>query len=73
MMIIFQRDTGINIPVPFVRIQWHIISSVGVDRARSDEVFMEVIHEFQYVSFHGTRNTDIINQATREGDELSRQ
>ncbi len=49
--------------VPLQRIRRDVIATLGVDRTRCDEVFVEVIDEFQYIAFHGPRNRDMIDQA----------
>lgn len=50
-------------PVALGRIRRYVVPSFGVNRARVNEVFVEVVHKFKDITVHRSGNGDVVDQA----------
>jgi hypothetical protein len=43
-----------SIPIPFVGVGWNVVPPLFVDRARGDEMFVQVVNVLENITLHCT-------------------
>mgnify|MGYP001286522248 CR=1 FL=1 len=51
--------------IPFILIQRDVVTTLLIDGAREDEMFVEVVNKLEDVAFHAPCDADVIDQTNK--------